>query len=98
MQKQFPSSRNLEKFCEARQDLTIKKLAEKFLALKKKLKSQKHHSTHTVAVIKNTEHNRVKKILPHRLIKKKLLEVRKELLTGYQIPKSNIVHNQGDRL
>lgn len=32
--KQFPSSRNLEKFGEARQDLTIKELAEKFLALK----------------------------------------------------------------
>ena len=28
--KQFPSSRNLEKFGEARQDLTIKELAEKF--------------------------------------------------------------------
>ena len=32
--KQFPSSRNLEKFGETRQDLTIKELAEKFLALK----------------------------------------------------------------
>ncbi len=36
----------------------------------------------------------MKKILPHRLIKEKLLEVRKELLTGYQIPKSNYIVTQ----
>lgn len=45
--KQFPSSRNLEKFGETRQDLTIKELAEKFLALKE-TEVAKHHSTHTV--------------------------------------------------
>ncbi len=39
----------------------------------------------------------MKKILPHRLIKKKLLEVRKELLTGYQIPKSNYIVTQPGR-
>ncbi len=51
---------NLEKFGETRQDLTIKELAENFWHWKK-LKSQKHHSTHTVPHQKYPEHNRWKK-------------------------------------
>ena len=50
--KQFPSSRNLEKFGEARQDLTIKELAEKFLALKETEVAKTSLNTYR-AVIKN---------------------------------------------
>lgn len=47
---------------------------------------------------KYPEHNRWKN-LASSINKEKLLEVRKELLTGYQIPKSNyIVTQPGDRL
>ena len=50
--KQFPSSRNLEKFGEARQDLTIKELAEKFLAMKETEVAKTSLNTYR-AVIKN---------------------------------------------
>ncbi|EKJ0005229.1 DUF3596 domain-containing protein [Escherichia coli] len=88
--KQFPSSRNLEKFGEARQDLTIKELAEKFLALKETEVAKTSLNTYR-AVIKNILSIIGEKNLASSINKEKLLEVRKELLTGYQIPKSNFV-------
>ncbi|AMH30284.1 hypothetical protein DHB4_07865 [Escherichia coli K-12] len=83
--KQFPSSRNLEKFGEARQDLTIKELAEKFLALKETEVAKTSLNTYR-AVIKNILSIIGEKNLASSINKEKLLEVRKELLTGYQIP------------
>lgn len=82
--KQFPSSRNLEKFGEARQDLTIKELAEKFLALKETEVAKTSLNTYR-AVIKNILSIIGEKNLASSINKEKLLEVRKELLTGYQI-------------
>lgn len=96
--KQFPASHNLEKFGEARQDLTIKELAEKFLALKETEVAKTSLNTYR-AVIKNILSIIGEKNLASSINKEKLLAVRKELLTGYQIPKVTILlHNQGDRL
>ncbi|HAN4025025.1 TPA: Arm DNA-binding domain-containing protein, partial [Escherichia coli] len=94
--KQFPSSRNLEKFGEARQDLTIKELAEKFLALKETEVAKTSLNTYR-AVIKNILSIIGEKNLASSINKEKLLEVRKELLTGYQIPKSNYIVTQPGR-
>lgn len=47
MQNSFPPHTIWKKFGEARQDLTIKELAEKFLALKE-TEVAKRHSTRTV--------------------------------------------------
>ncbi|GDW11262.1 integrase [Escherichia coli] len=94
--KQFPSSRNLEKFGEARQDLTIKELAEKFLALKETEVAKTSLNTYR-AVIKNILSIIGEKNLALSINKEKLLEVRKELLTGYQIPKSNYIVTQPGR-
>lgn len=86
------------KFGEARQDLTIKELAEKFLALKETEVAKTSLNTYR-AVIKNILSIIGEKNLASSINKEKLLEVRKELLTGYQIPKSNyIVTQPGDRL
>ncbi len=94
--KQFPSSRNLEKFGETRQDLTIKELAEKFLALKETEVAKTSLNTYR-AVIKNILSIIGEKNLASSINKEKLLEVRKELLTGYQIPKSNYIVTQPGR-
>ncbi len=94
--KQFPSSRNLEKFGEARQNLTIKELAEKFLALKETEVAKTSLNTYR-AVIKNILSIIGEKNLASSINKEKLLEVRKELLTGYQIPKSNYIVTQPGR-
>lgn len=94
--KQFPSSHNLEKFGEARQDLTIKELAEKFLALKETEVAKTSLNTYR-AVIKNILSIIGEKNLASSINKEKLLAVRKELLTGYQIPKSNYIVTQPGR-
>lgn len=75
--KQFPSSRNLEKFGETRQDLTIKELAEKFLALKETEVAKTSLNTYR-AVIKNILSIIGEKNLASSINKEKLLEVRKE--------------------
>ncbi|EFD7480960.1 tyrosine-type recombinase/integrase, partial [Escherichia coli] len=94
--KQFPASHNLEKFGEARQDLTIKELAEKFLALKETEVAKTSLNTYR-AVIKNILSIIGEKNLASSINKEKLLAVRKELLTGYQIPKSNYIVTQPGR-
>lgn len=96
--KQFPSSHNLEKFGEARQDLTIKELAEKFLALKETEVAKTSLNTYR-AVIKNILSIIGEKILHRRLIKKNCWRYVKSYLLDTRSPKVIILlRNRGDRL
>lgn len=96
--KQFPFSHNLEKFGEARQDLTIKELAEKFLALKETEVAKTSLNTYR-AVIKNILSIIGEKILHRRLIKKNCWRYVKSYLLDTRSPKVIILlRSRGDRL
>lgn len=81
---QFPESPNLKRFGMERKEITVSKLAEKWLELKKMEISANAHDRYC-SVVKNM----VRRIGTVRTIssvcQEELLFLRKELLTGYQI-------------
>jgi integrase len=83
---QFPESSNLAKFGEATQNLTLKELAERFLALKETEVANTSINTYRT-IIKNVLAVAGSNILASAVNKEKLLEIRKELLTGHHLPK-----------
>ncbi|AFJ47305.1 Arm DNA-binding domain-containing protein [Shimwellia blattae] len=85
---QFPDSANLVKFGEASQDLTLRELADKFLSLKETEVAETSIGTYRT-VVKNVLAIVGPKILASAVNKEKLMEIRKELLTGYQLPRPN---------
>lgn len=82
---QFPSSKKLERFGEANQELTIGELASKFLRLKEAEVAETSMNTYR-RVIRNTLNIVGSNVLASSFNKERLLEIRKELLTGYQLP------------
>ncbi|MDF3737234.1 Arm DNA-binding domain-containing protein, partial [Enterobacter hormaechei] len=83
---QFPNSKNLQRFGESRQEVTIGELAGRWLALKEMEVAESSLNTYA-RVIAN-----VMAIIGHgallsSITKESMLEVRKELLTGYQVMK-----------
>lgn len=83
---QFPGSQNLSKFGEASQSLTLRELADKFLSLKETEVAETSMGTYRT-ILKNVLAIVGPKMLASSMNKEKLLEIRKELLTGYQLPK-----------
>lgn len=83
---QFPSSSNLTKFGEERNDITIKDLAEKWLSLK-----EMDICNNTMGRYQSALRNTIPMIGAGTLItsvnQERMLSLRKELLTGMQNPK-----------
>lgn len=84
--EQFPDSLNLSKFGEATQNLTLKELADRFLALKETEVAGTSINTYRT-IIKNVLAVAGNNILASAVNKEKLLEIRKELLTGHHLPR-----------
>lgn len=83
---QFPESANLSRFGESSQELTLREMADRFLSLKETEVAETTIKTYR-AVVKNVLAIVGPKILASSVNKEKLMEIRKELLTGYQLPK-----------
>ncbi|WP_417642376.1 tyrosine-type recombinase/integrase [Enterobacter kobei] len=84
---QFPDSKNLKRFGESSLNLTIGQLAEKYLSLKETDVAETSMKTYRT-VIKNVLSIVGSNTQASSINKERLLEVRKELLTGYQLPKN----------
>jgi len=83
---QFPNSKNLQRFGEARQEVTIGELSSKWLALKEMEVAESSLNTYG-RVIANVMAILGPGTLLSSITKESILEVRKELLTGYQVMK-----------
>lgn len=83
---QFPDSKNLGKFGEARQEITISELCAKWLSLKEMEVAESSLRTY-MAVTANVIAVIGAGALLSSITKEKILEVRKELLTGYHVLK-----------
>lgn len=84
---QFPNSPNLQRFGEVSKALTIGELAEKYLSLKETDVASTSIKTYRT-IIKNVLLILGEKTIASSISKERILEVRKELLTGYQLPKT----------
>lgn len=83
---QFPDSPNLSKFGEVKRSLTLGELSKKFLSLKETEVAESSMTTYR-AVIRNVLTIVGADTIAATVSKEMLMEVRKELLTGYQLPK-----------
>ncbi|MGS6320676.1 Arm DNA-binding domain-containing protein, partial [Enterobacter hormaechei] len=83
---QFPNSKNLQRFGEARQEVTIGELSGRWLALKEMEVAESSLNTYG-RVIANVMAILGPGTLLSSITKESILEIRKELLTGYQVMK-----------
>ncbi len=83
---QFPESKNLSRFGEARQEITISQLCSKWLSLKEMEVAESSLRTY-MAVTANVIAIIGAGSLLSSITKEKILEVRKELLTGFHVLK-----------
>ncbi len=93
---QFPNSPNLQRFGEVSKALTIGELAEKYLSLKETDVASTSIKTYRT-IIKNVLLILGEKTIASSISKERILEVRKELLTGYQLPKTQYVVTEPGR-
>lgn len=93
---QFPNSPNLQRFGEVSKALTIGELAEKYLSLKETDVASTSIKTYRT-IIKNVLLILGEKTIASSISKESILEVRKELLTGYQLPKTQYVVTEPGR-
>lgn len=93
---QFPSSQNLARFGEVSQQLTVGELANKYLSLKETDVAETSMNTYRT-VIKNALSIVGSNTMASSINKEKLLELRKELLTGYQLPKKQYTVSEPGR-
>ena len=83
---QFPNSKNLQRFGEAGQEVTIGELSGRWLALKEMEVAESSLNTYG-RVIANVMAITGPGTLLSSITKESILEIRKELLTGYQVMK-----------
>lgn len=93
---QFPNSPNLHRFGEVSKELTIAELAEKFLSLKETDVAATSMKTYRT-ILKNVLLILGERTIASSINKERILEVRKELLTGYQLPKTQYIVTEPGR-
>lgn len=93
---QFPESLNLKKFGVEKKEITVKEIAEKWLDLKR-IEMSSNGFVGYESIVKNM----VPRIGGDRFIssvnREDLLLIRKELLTGWKVPKKGINHQREER-
>lgn len=93
---QFPDSPNLSRFGEVRKSLTIGELSEKFLSLKVTEVAETSIKTYRT-VLRNVLSIIGSDTLAASVSKETLMSLRKELLTGFQLPRGSYTVNEPGR-